>query len=83
MNFAIREFLKLSKDEKIQYLFLNDWLMNLKNRYMPWTVRYKSIEEWEKLAVTAGFQKSGIHFIGAVAKRKRRQGMTAVLKLTI
>ena len=77
---ATREFLELSEEDKINYLYLNDWLMNLKNKYMPWALQYKSMEEWERLAEAVGFKRVESHFIGAVAKRKRRQGMTAVLK---
>jgi SAM-dependent methyltransferase len=77
---ATADFLDLSPEEKIQYLFLNDWLMNMQNKYMPWTGHYKSIEEWERLGESAGFQKGESHFIGAIEKRKRKQGMTAILK---
>jgi len=77
---ATSEFLKLSKEEKIQFLFLNDWLMNLQNKYMPWTLNYKSMEEWESIAGSAGFHLVESHFLGAIKKRKRKQGMTVVLK---
>ena len=73
------DFLKLSKEEKVQFLFLNDWLMNLQNKYMPWTMQYKSMEEWTGLAESKDFQKQSAHFLGAIRHRKRKQGMTAML----
>jgi ubiquinone/menaquinone biosynthesis C-methylase UbiE len=80
---ATANFLKLSKEEKQQYLFLNDWLMNLQNKYMPWAWQYKSMEEWTKLVETAGFKNLKNNFIGAIKRRKRKQGMTVILKFAI
>jgi len=74
-----QDFLQLTVEEKIQFLFLNDWLMNLQNHYMPWTGLYKSIEDWIDLVESTGFQKESAHFLGAIKHRKRKQGMTAVL----
>ncbi|MDP1884009.1 MAG: class I SAM-dependent methyltransferase [Candidatus Moranbacteria bacterium] len=76
---ATQDFLQLSESEKIQFLFLNDWLMNLQNPYMPWTGLYKSMEDWIALIESAGFQKQSGHFLGAIKHRKRKQGMTTML----
>jgi len=76
---ATQDFLQLSESEKIQFLFLNDWLMNLQNAYMPWTGLYKSMEDWIALIESAGLQKKAAHFLGAIRHRKRKQGMTAML----
>lgn len=73
------DFLRLSREDKIKFLFLNDWLMNLQNAYMPWTMQYKSMEEWKTLIESVGFQERESHFLGAIKHRKRKQGMTAVL----
>ncbi|MFA6973852.1 MAG: methyltransferase domain-containing protein [Parcubacteria group bacterium] len=76
---ATTDFLKLKKEEKMQYLFLNDWLMNMQNKYMPWAWQYKSMEEWVALAKTARFTSLESHFIGAIKKRKRKQGQTTMM----
>jgi len=73
------DFLQLTQEEKIQFLFLNDWLMNLQNGYMPWTGLYKSIEDWVALAEEVGLQKNEARFLGAIKDRKRKQGMTAYM----
>ncbi|MFA7209436.1 MAG: class I SAM-dependent methyltransferase [Parcubacteria group bacterium] len=74
-----QDFLGLSEEEKIHFLFLNDWLMNLQNPYMPWTGLYKPMEDWIGLIESAGFEKRSAHFLGAIKHRKRKQGMTAML----
>ncbi|KKR20196.1 MAG: hypothetical protein UT50_C0020G0007 [Candidatus Moranbacteria bacterium GW2011_GWA2_39_41] len=73
------DFLQLSRECKIKFLFINDWLMNLQNVYMPWTMQYKSMEEWRDLIVSVGFVEKESHFLGAIKHRKRKQGMTAIL----
>lgn len=73
------DFLQLSQEDKIKFLFINDWLMNLQNAYMPWTMQYKSIEQWRDLLVSVGFTEKESHFLGAIKHRKRKQGMTAEL----
>lgn len=77
---STEDFLQLPEEDKIKFLFLNDWLMNVQNNYMPWTGRYKSMEEWSELIESAGFRKQAAHFLGAIKHRKRKQGMTAILK---
>lgn len=72
-------FVQLSQAEKIKFLFLNDWLMNLQNSYVPWTGLYKSMEDWIELIESAGFQNNSKHFLGAVKHRKRKQEMTVIL----
>lgn len=79
MSEATADFLRLSREDKIEFLFLNDWLMNLQNVYMPWTGMYGSIEEWKQLAESAGLKERESHFLGAIKHRKRKQGMTAML----
>lgn len=81
MNVRVTEdFLQLAEVDKLQLLFLNDWLMNLKNlSYMPWSFQYKTLEEWTRLAETAGLQKTEEHFIGVLAEKKRKQGVSALL----
>lgn len=79
MSPVTQDFLRLSVGDKIKFLFLNDWLMNLQNPYMPWTGSYKSMENWIRLVESAGFQKQEAHFLGAIKHRKRKQGMTAML----
>jgi SAM-dependent methyltransferase len=74
------DFLNLTKEEKLELLFLNDWLMNLKNLdYMPWTFQYKTMEDWASLGKAAGFASCEKHFIGIVADKKRKQGVSALL----
>ncbi|MDP1833540.1 MAG: class I SAM-dependent methyltransferase [Candidatus Moranbacteria bacterium] len=79
MSEVTQDFLRLSEEEKIKFLFLNDWLMNLQNAYMPWTGLYKSMEDWGALIESAGFHKESNHFLGAIKHRKRKQGMTVKL----
>lgn len=79
MSAATQDFLQLSEIEKIKFLFLNDWLMNLQNTYMPWTGFYKSMEDWVGLVESVGFREKESHFLGAIKQRKRKQGMTAML----
>ena len=79
MSEVTEDFLQLSKEDKIKFLFLNDWLMNLQNAYMPWTLLYKSMEEWNDLIESVGFTSKESHFLGAIKHRKRKQGMTAML----
>ena len=79
MSEVTEDFLRLSKENKIKFLFLNDWLMNLQNAYMPWTFQYKSMEEWKELIESVGFHEKESHFLGAIKHRKRKQGMTAFL----
>lgn len=79
MSEVTEDFLQLSREEKIEFLFLNDWLMNLQNSYMPWTGLYGSMEEWRLLAESTGLKQQESHFLGAIAHRKRKQGMTAIL----
>ncbi len=76
---ATEDFLRLSCEDKIKFLFLNDWLMNLQNTYMPWTLQYRSMEEWKALIEAVGFQEKAAHFLGAIKHRKRKQGMTVEL----
>jgi len=76
---ATEGFLRLSREDRIKFLFLNDWLMNLQNAYMPWTLQYRSMEEWTTLIQSVGFQEEESHFLGAIKHRKRKQGMTAIL----
>ena len=73
------DFLGLSVEDKNNFLFLNDWLMNTQNSYMPWTGMYQSMEEWAVLGEELGFSQKEAHFLGAIAHRKRKQGMTAYL----
>ncbi|MDO8241261.1 MAG: class I SAM-dependent methyltransferase [Candidatus Moranbacteria bacterium] len=79
MSEVTADFLQLSPEDKIKFLFINDWLMNLQNTYMPWTMQYKSIERWQNLIVSVGFTEKESHFLGAIKHRKRKQGMTAEL----
>lgn len=79
MSEATEDFLKLSREDKFEFLFLNDWLMNLQNVYMPWTGMYGSMEEWKQLVESAGFKEKEAHFLGAIKHRKRKQGMTAMM----
>jgi len=79
MSEVTEDFLRLSKEDKIKFLFLNDWLMNLQNAYMPWTLQYRSMEEWKILVESVGFREKESHFLGAIKHRKRKQGMTAML----
>lgn len=81
---ATKDFLRLARAEKFQFLFLNDWLMNLQNAgYMPWTGQYKTMEEWISLAAQVGFRCAEKHFLGALQKRKRKQGMTCVFTFLV
>jgi len=73
------DFLQLSREDRIEFLFINDWLMNLQNDYMPWTGQYRSIEEWKEMIESIGFVEEYSHFLGAIKHRKRKQGMTAEL----
>lgn len=75
---ATSDFMRLSDENKLKFLFLNDWLMNLQNAYMPWTLEYKSMEKWKGLVESVGFTEKESHFIGAVKNRKRKQGMTSI-----
>jgi ubiquinone/menaquinone biosynthesis C-methylase UbiE len=79
MSGVTADFLQLSKEDRIKFLFLNDWLMNLQNTYMPWTLQYRSMEEWKKIIESVGFKEKKSHFLGAIKHRKRKQGMTAEL----
>jgi SAM-dependent methyltransferase len=79
MSEVTEDFLQLSRQEKIEFLFLNDWLMNLQNNYMPWTGLYGSMEEWKVLIESVGFKEKKSHFLGAIKHRKRKQGMTAMM----
>jgi SAM-dependent methyltransferase len=79
LSMATVDFMQLVKEEKKEFLFFNDWLMNLQNDYMPWTGLYKSIGEWGKIGEGVGFRKKEMHFLGAIAHRKRKQGMTAYM----
>jgi ubiquinone/menaquinone biosynthesis C-methylase UbiE len=76
---ATADFLQLTREDRIKFLFLNDWLMNLQNTYMPWTLQYKSMEEWRDLIESVGFREKEARFLGAIKHRKRKQGMTAEL----
>ncbi len=76
---ATADFMRLSDEDKFKFLFLNDWLMNLQNAYMPWTLEYRSMESWRDLIESLGFKEKEAHFIGAIKNRKRKQGMTAIL----
>lgn len=76
---ATADFLQLAREDRIKFLFLNDWLMNLQNAYMPWTLQYKSMEEWRDLIESVGFREKEARFLGAIKHRKRKQGMTAEL----
>lgn len=77
---ATEDFFRLSREDKFDFLFLNDWLMNLQNTgYMPWTLQYKSMEDWIALTEQAGFRCAEKHFLGALRKRKRKQGMAGIL----
>ncbi len=50
-------FFKLSTKEKFLSIYLNDVLNNLKNlHYMPWTLEYKSMEEWRSIIESKGFK---------------------------
>lgn len=79
MSETTADFLQLSREDKVEFLFLNDWLMNLQNVYMPWTGMYGSMEEWKRLAESSGLKEKEEHFLGAIKHRKRKQGMTAML----
>lgn len=79
MSEVTADFLQLARADKIKFLFINDWLMNLQNSYMPWTLQYKSIEQWRELIESVGFKEKESHFLGAIKHRKRKQGMTAEL----
>jgi len=79
MSEVTADFLKLSRESKANFLFLNDWLMNVQNAYMPWTGLYGSMEEWKELIEPSGFKEKEAHFLGAIKHRKRKQGMTAYL----
>jgi ubiquinone/menaquinone biosynthesis C-methylase UbiE len=79
MSPVTSDFLQLAETEKIEFLFLNDWLMNLQNPYMPWTGLYKSMEDWITLIESGDFKKESAQFLGAIKHRKRKQGMTVML----
>lgn len=73
------DFLSLPREEKRAFLFLNDWLINLQNAsYMPWTLEYKSMEEWQNVVESVGFVLKRKVFLGAIVGRKRKQGMTGM-----
>ncbi|EKE10624.1 MAG: hypothetical protein ACD_15C00225G0008 [uncultured bacterium] len=76
---ATEEFMSLVKEDKVKFLFLNDWIMNVQNNYMPWTGLYKSMEQWRELAESVGFKEKESHFVGAIKHRKRKQGMTVYM----
>lgn len=83
-NLINDEFLNLTKTEKLDVIFTNDILINYKNLdYMPWTMQYKSMEEWESLFEEIGFRVQKSDFIGITDLPRIKRGMTAGFEISI
>lgn len=78
-----QEFLNLAENEKWEFIILNDWIINVNNSHMQWTMQYKTWEEWVSLITEHGFRlqkhynlglrlnarvKQGVHMIGEFIK---------------
>ena len=73
-------FNSLSVKERLLCIYLNDYLINLKNlSYMPWTYEYKSLDEWEDLFIKNNFKIVNRYYFGITNSNRLKQGVTGML----
>ena len=77
-----QKFQKLNKETKLKILFLNDVLLNYKNLdYMPWTMNYKSIDEWRTTFQEKGFEVKEVQDFGFLKGQKQKGGTVSMMVL--
>jgi SAM-dependent methyltransferase len=58
-----QEFYNLSNSERMDFIFLNDWILNVNNHHMQWTMLYKSWDDWINRLQNSNFRlQSSINF---------------------
>jgi SAM-dependent methyltransferase len=73
------EFNKLPVKKKFLAIYVNDVLCNLKNlSYMPWTMEYKSTDEWARIITGRGFRTEKELFLGITESGRLKQGITSL-----
>ncbi len=80
-----QEFNNLSDLEKWEFIIINDWIINVNNPHMQWSMQYRTWEDWVNILSKHGFSlqkqhnlglrinarvKQGVHMIGEFTRRK-------------
>jgi SAM-dependent methyltransferase len=68
----------LSVAERIEFIQVNDWIINTKNPHMPWTGQYYSWRKWMALFSDAGFKLKGYKNLGLRVNGKLKQGVNII-----
>jgi len=82
-NNLTEDFLKLSLIQRKQAIYLNDVLINYKNlSYIPWTLQYKTMIEWESIFTKARLKLQNKYFFGFIQSGRLKQGITSMQVFT-
>ncbi len=74
------KFNKLTLNQKKQFIYVNDWIINLNNIHMQWANMYKSVEEWIDLAKVEGFKVVKTIDLGLRITGKIKQGVHTIIQ---
>jgi len=68
-------FYKLSKDERMQFIIINDWIVNAYNDHMQWTGQWRDWNSWVELLGKNGFVLKEKYNLGLRLNGKVKQGV--------
>lgn len=70
-----KKFYDLSNDERIEFIIVNDWLVNVSNAHMPWTKQYYDWNGWQEIFKSAGFKLVKDYCFGLRVNGLLKQGV--------
>lgn len=77
-----QEFLNLTESEKWEFIILNDWIINVNNPHMQWSLQYKTWEEWVNLLSEYGFKLQKYYNLGLRLNARVKQGSHLIGEFT-
>lgn len=73
-----KRFYDLSDEEKLEFIIVNDWIINVNNPHMQWTGLYKPWEDWQKIVQDSNFRLSKFHNLGLRKNAMIKQGVHVI-----
>lgn len=73
-----KRFYQLNDEEKFEFILINDWIVNVNNPHMQWTLLYKPWTDWEVLLNSSGFGLLSVHDLGLRKNAMIKQGVHVV-----
>ena len=74
----MKRFNSFSDEEKWEFIIINDFLINLNNPHMQWTMEYRKWENWIELLKEEGFELQETFNLGLRLNAQIKQGVQMI-----